>query len=100
MGFTDAKLRSSHRKYSMSPTPSSRKKFPSTKHTLALTNRGAATTSDLIELAGRIRAGVANRFGITLVPEPVFVNCSLDDYSNSSEAMRPTPSTRSSSPSA
>ncbi len=72
----------------------------STKHTLALTNRGAATTSDLIELAGRIRAGVANRFGITLVPEPVFVNCSLDDYSNSSEAMRPTPSTRSSSPSA
>jgi UDP-N-acetylmuramate dehydrogenase len=49
----------------------------STKHTLALTNRGAGTTAALLELARTIRAGVANRFGIVLQPEPVLVNCSL-----------------------
>ena len=49
----------------------------STKHTLALTNRGSARTEDLLELARRIRDGVADRFGIVLVPEPVFIGCSL-----------------------
>jgi UDP-N-acetylmuramate dehydrogenase len=43
----------------------------STKHTLALTNRGAATTADLLSLAAEIRDGVAGRFGVALVPEPV-----------------------------
>ncbi|HET7358223.1 MAG TPA: UDP-N-acetylmuramate dehydrogenase [Nocardioidaceae bacterium] len=47
------------------------------KHTLALTNRGEATTADLLELAGRIRAGVQDRFGIRLVNEPVLVGCEL-----------------------
>ncbi|MDT4939086.1 MAG: UDP-N-acetylmuramate dehydrogenase, partial [Pseudonocardiales bacterium] len=41
----------------------------STKHTLALTNRGGATTAELLELAGVIREGVENRFGIRLRPE-------------------------------
>jgi UDP-N-acetylmuramate dehydrogenase len=41
----------------------------STKHTLALTNRGGATTADLLDLAAEIRAGVENRFGIRLGPE-------------------------------
>lgn len=41
----------------------------STKHTLALTNRGGATTADLLTLAREIRAGVQERFGIRLVPE-------------------------------
>jgi UDP-N-acetylmuramate dehydrogenase len=41
----------------------------STKHTLALTNRGGATTKELLELARVIRAGVEERFGITLRPE-------------------------------
>ncbi|MFT3661042.1 MAG: UDP-N-acetylmuramate dehydrogenase [Gordonia sp. (in: high G+C Gram-positive bacteria)] len=50
----------------------------STKHTLALTNRGAATTADLIALAARVRDGVHAAFGVTLHPEPVFVGCSLD----------------------
>lgn len=45
----------------------------STKHTLALTNRGSATTAELVALAREIRAGVQARFGIDLVPEPVFV---------------------------
>ena len=41
----------------------------STKHTLALTNRGGASTADLLALAAEIRAGVENRFGIRLRPE-------------------------------
>jgi UDP-N-acetylmuramate dehydrogenase len=44
----------------------------STKHTLALTNRGSATASDLLKLAAEVRDGVRDRFGVTLVPEPVF----------------------------
>lgn len=50
----------------------------STKHTLALTNRGGATASDVVALAREIRDGVRERFGVTLVPEPVFVGVSLD----------------------
>ncbi len=49
----------------------------STKHTLALTNRGGATTEELLALAAEVRAGVQERFGITLVNEPVLVGCSL-----------------------
>jgi len=45
----------------------------STKHTLALTNRGGASTADLLKLAAEVRDGVLARFGVTLVPEPVFV---------------------------
>lgn len=49
----------------------------STKHTLALTNRGAATTAQLLVLARTVQQRVAERFGITLVPEPVLVGCAL-----------------------
>ncbi|MDQ3155517.1 MAG: UDP-N-acetylmuramate dehydrogenase [Actinomycetota bacterium] len=49
----------------------------STKHTLALTNRGEATTADLLGLAREIRSGVEAKFGITLVNEPVLVGCRL-----------------------
>ncbi|WNM26951.1 UDP-N-acetylmuramate dehydrogenase [Demequina capsici] len=49
----------------------------STKHTLALTNRGGASADDLLELARVIRGGVADRFGIMLVPEPVLVGATL-----------------------
>jgi UDP-N-acetylmuramate dehydrogenase len=41
----------------------------STKHTLALTNRGGASAAELLELAAEIRAGVEDRFGIRLRPE-------------------------------
>lgn len=41
----------------------------STKHVLALTNRGGASAADLAELAGQVQRGVADRFGIQLVPE-------------------------------
>jgi UDP-N-acetylmuramate dehydrogenase len=49
----------------------------STKHTLALTNRGSATTADLLELAREVRDGVAERFGVHLVNEPVLVGVDL-----------------------
>jgi UDP-N-acetylmuramate dehydrogenase len=45
----------------------------STKHTLALTNRGYAHASDVLGLAREIRDGVRDRFGVELVPEPVLV---------------------------
>lgn len=49
----------------------------STKHTLALTNRGSATTEDLLALAREVVGGVRDAFGITLVNEPVTVGVSL-----------------------
>jgi UDP-N-acetylmuramate dehydrogenase len=49
----------------------------STKHTLALTNRGTATTEDLLALAREVVAGVREAYGITLVNEPVTVGVSL-----------------------
>jgi UDP-N-acetylmuramate dehydrogenase len=49
----------------------------SSKHTLALTNRGGATAADLLGLAREIRDGVRARFGIELVNEPVVVGATL-----------------------
>lgn len=50
----------------------------STKHTLAITNRGDATAEDVLTLAREVRDGVEHRFGVRLVNEPVLVNCRLD----------------------
>ncbi|GAA3020548.1 UDP-N-acetylmuramate dehydrogenase [Actinokineospora globicatena] len=49
----------------------------STKHTLALTNRGSATTADLLALAKQVRDGVHTAFGVALHPEPILINCAL-----------------------
>ena len=49
----------------------------STKHTLALTNRGAASAADIVALARSVRDGVAAAFGVELEPEPVPVGLSL-----------------------
>ena len=49
----------------------------STKHALAVTNRGGATTADVIALARTVRDGVRTTFGIELTPEPALVGCSL-----------------------
>ncbi|WP_405069346.1 UDP-N-acetylmuramate dehydrogenase [Kribbella sp. NBC_01510] len=49
----------------------------STKHTLALTNRGTATAKELLSLAAHVRTQVQQAFNITLVNEPVLVNCTL-----------------------
>jgi len=47
------------------------------KHTLALTNRGGATTADLLDLAAAVQRGVWERYAVRLVNEPVLVGCEL-----------------------
>ena len=49
----------------------------SSKHTLALVNRGGGSTKDLLALATEIRDGVRAVFGVDLVPEPVLVGAAL-----------------------
>jgi UDP-N-acetylmuramate dehydrogenase len=49
----------------------------STKHTLALVNRGGARAEDVVRVARAIRDGVRQRFGVELVPEPVLIGVSL-----------------------
>ena len=49
----------------------------SSRHVLALTNRGHAATADVLALAREIRDGVRERFGITLVPEVNLVGVSI-----------------------
>ena len=51
----------------------------STKHTLAIINRGGGTASEVIKLADDIRARVLDMFGIALTPEPVFIGFELQD---------------------
>ena len=45
----------------------------SSKHTLALVNRGGGRTAELLGVAATIRDGVRSAFGVELVPEPVLV---------------------------
>jgi UDP-N-acetylmuramate dehydrogenase len=45
----------------------------SSKHTLAITNRGGGTATQLLTLAREIADGVERKFGVALVPEPVLV---------------------------
>jgi UDP-N-acetylmuramate dehydrogenase len=47
----------------------------SSKHTLAITNRGAATTDEVMKFAAHIQEGVEQQFDIRLGPECVLVNC-------------------------
>ncbi len=49
----------------------------STKHALAVTNRGGATTADVIALARAVRDGVRTTFGIDLTPEPILIGAAL-----------------------
>ena len=49
----------------------------STKHTLAVTNRGRARACDVADLAREVRDGVQTAFGVRLVNEPVFVGHEL-----------------------
>ena len=49
----------------------------STKHPLAVTNRGDASAADVLALARQVRDGVADVFGVQLVNEPVLVGLSL-----------------------
>jgi UDP-N-acetylmuramate dehydrogenase len=49
----------------------------STKHPLAVTNRGGASAADVAALARRVRDGVREAFGVRLVNEPVLVGHAL-----------------------
>lgn len=49
----------------------------STKHTLAIVNRGSATASDVAELARYIQTRVLGQFGVILQPEPLLVGVQL-----------------------
>jgi UDP-N-acetylmuramate dehydrogenase len=49
----------------------------STKHTLAICNTGAATSTQVVELAREIRDRVLDRYGIELTPEPRLVGLEL-----------------------
>jgi UDP-N-acetylmuramate dehydrogenase len=49
----------------------------STKHTLAVTNRGGASATEILALAAEVADKVEEDFGIRLHPEPVMVNASL-----------------------
>jgi UDP-N-acetylmuramate dehydrogenase len=49
----------------------------STKHALAVTNRGGATTTEVISLARAVRDGVRTTFGIDLTPEPILIGAAL-----------------------
>jgi UDP-N-acetylmuramate dehydrogenase len=50
----------------------------SSKHPLALVNRGGATARDVLRLATRIKGAVLDRFGVWLLPEPIFVGFEAD----------------------
>jgi UDP-N-acetylmuramate dehydrogenase len=45
----------------------------STNHTLAIINRGGATAGEIVKLKNAIQKAVCEKFGIDLVPEPIFV---------------------------
>jgi UDP-N-acetylmuramate dehydrogenase len=45
----------------------------SRRHSLAIVNRGGATAADILALKNEVQAGVRDKFGIELTPEPVFV---------------------------
>jgi UDP-N-acetylmuramate dehydrogenase len=49
----------------------------STRHTLAITNRGSATAADVVALARAVRDGVRERFGVELAAEPELVGVDL-----------------------
>ncbi len=45
----------------------------SRKHALAIVNRGGATAAEVINLKNEIQRSVLDKFGVPLIPEPVFV---------------------------
>lgn len=49
----------------------------SSKHTLAIVNRGGATAAEVAQLAGYVQTRVESEFGVRLQPEPVLVGLEL-----------------------
>jgi UDP-N-acetylmuramate dehydrogenase len=50
----------------------------SSNHALAIVNRGGATASEIVAFATKVKRGVFDRFGVTLMPEPVL--CGLEPH--------------------
>lgn len=50
----------------------------SSKHTLAITNRGGSTAAEILQLAGFVQLRVENTFGVRLEPEPTVVGVPRD----------------------
>ena len=51
----------------------------STKHALAIVNRGGATAAEIVAFARRVKDGVRERFGVELHAEPVLVGFSAEE---------------------
>ena len=51
----------------------------STRHSLAIVNRGGATAAEIVAFARRVRDGVRDRFAVTLGAEPVLVGFRDDE---------------------
>ena len=51
----------------------------STRHTLAIVNRGGATARQIVDFARRVRDRVRERFDVVLRPEPVFLNLDFEN---------------------
>ena len=54
----------------------------STRHALAVVNRGGATAADILSFARRVREAVIERFGVALAAEPVLIGFSEEDASS------------------
>lgn len=63
----------------------------STRHTLAIVNRGGATAAEIVAFALRVRGVVLDRFGVALVPEPVFLGFSPGELGPFAESLPITP---------
>jgi UDP-N-acetylmuramate dehydrogenase len=50
----------------------------STRHTLAIVNRGNATAKDILKLKEKIQSAVREKFNVELMPEPIFVGFKND----------------------
>lgn len=51
----------------------------STRHTLAIVNRGGATASEILAFALQVRTAVLRKFGVALVPEPVLLGFTKEE---------------------
>ena len=53
----------------------------STRHALAIVNRGGATAAEILSFARRVRDSVVERFGVALAAEPVLIGFSEQEAS-------------------
>jgi UDP-N-acetylmuramate dehydrogenase len=51
----------------------------STRHALAIVNRGGATAAEILGFARRVREAVVERFGVALAAEPVLIGFSEEE---------------------